>query len=67
MIQVENPNNAIYWIFYDEDKSNIHHGKTNPGQYTTTGLLHDEQFNDKQTWLDRLNELGVSVVEDEDF
>ena len=43
-----------WWIVYNEDKSIVHYGMTEPPQETETGLPLSQVFDDEQTWLDVL-------------
>lgn len=60
MTDINKPEQTTYWIAYNEDKSILQYGITNPDQETTIGQPFAETFTDKDTWLNRLAELNIT-------
>ena len=44
-----------WWITYNEDKSIVHHGKTDAPQQTETGLPLFQVFDNEDSWLSVLD------------
>lgn len=53
-----------WWIVYNEDKSIVNYGMTEPPQETETGLPLSQVFDDEQSWMDALQgEFGQSPAD----
>ena len=51
---------VTWWIVYNEDKSIVNYGFTDPPQETQTGLPLNQVFDDEASWLSvLLNEFGI--------
>ena len=49
-----------WWIVYNEDKSIVNYGVTDPPQETQTGLPLNQTFDDEASWLSVLSsEFGI--------
>jgi hypothetical protein len=51
-----------WWIVYNEDKSVVNYGETEPPQQTETGLPLFQVFDTESEWLDvLLNEFEIII------
>ena len=68
MVRVEGHIEDTYWIIKNNDNSIIHYGLVTVGSNVESGLDNFEVFTIKESWVDRLTNLGVelSVVESDE-
>jgi hypothetical protein len=57
---IHKPSVKTYFI---TKNGSIHYGIVNPNQVMDSGLPNQETFTDKELWLDRLFELGVTPLD----
>jgi hypothetical protein len=51
-----------WWIVYNEDKSVVNYGETEPPQQTESGLPLFQVFDNELNWLDvLLNEFNITI------
>ena len=49
-----------WWIVYNQSKTIVNYGLTEPNQETTTAMEFDQVFDNEAEWLDvLLNEFGI--------
>ena len=65
MSEIINPPVDTYFIVMNNDESVIRYGMCPAGQVMQSGLPVLETFTDKQGWIDRLLELGITPKEEE--
>lgn len=65
MIVVSKESNVnTWWIAYNEDKSIVHYGLTEPPQQTDSGLTLKQTFTNELDWLNVLNNEFSIVIEE---